>query len=440
MDNCPSLAGPTTGPPSPKSPSLTPDPSCKALNQLTPQDRAFHDWYRFILSFPPHLVRHYLAQFQVTPPQTVLDPFAGTGTTLVECKKLGIPCVGTEANPMAYFASQTKLHWSVNSQQLRQHAQQIAEATNSDLALLSLEGLRPTLPPEATKLLLKNAISHRPLHKVLTLLGRIDQRPHPDFYAHERLALAKVAVLASNLRFAPEISVTKRPKADAEVVDLWLATIDAIATDLTTVTPQTAAPSHIHLGDARTLQQLPPQSIDAVITSPPYPNEKDYTRATRLESVLLGFLHNKTELQAIKKTLVRSNSRSIYTQDTDDQEIANYPSVVSVAQEIDRRRQAWGKTSGFSRLYARATKLYFGGMAKHFTNLQPALRPGARLAYVVGDQASYLQVHIKTGQLLAEIAQTLGYELVDIHLFRTRRASKTEVDLREEVVILRWPG
>ncbi|MEM9904347.1 MAG: DNA methyltransferase [Cyanobacteria bacterium P01_D01_bin.44] len=423
-----------------KSPSPAHDPSSKALNQLTPQDRAFHGWYRFILSFPPHLVRHYLDQFQMTAQQTVLDPFAGTGTTLVECKKQGIPCVGTEANPMAHFASQTKLCWSVNPEQLKHHAQQIAEATRSDLALLSLEGLRPTLSPEAAKLLLKNAISCRPLHKVLTLLGRIDQSQHPDFYAHERLALAKVAVLASNLRFAPEISVSKRTQEDAEVVELWLAAIDAIATDLATVTPCTAVPSQVHLGDARTLRQLPPQSIDAVITSPPYPNEKDYTRATRLESVLLGFLHNKTELQAIKKMLVRSNSRSIYTQDTDDQEIANYPSVVNVAQEIDRRRQAWGKTSGFSRLYARATKLYFGGMAKHFTNLQPALRPGAMLAYVVGDQASYLQVHIKTGQLLAEIAQTLDYELVDIHLFRTRRASKTEVDLREEVVILRWPG
>ena len=64
----------------------------------------------------------------------------------------------------------------------------------------------------------------------------------------------------------------------------------------------------------------------------------------------------------------------------------------------------------------------------------------AQLAYVVGEQASYLQVHIPTGSLLALIAQDLGYELMGIDLFRTRRASKTEVDLREEVVLLRWPG
>lgn len=60
-------------------------------NRLWMQDRAFHDWYRFVLSFPPHLVRDYIERFGVTEDQCVLDPFCGTGTTLVECKKLGFP-------------------------------------------------------------------------------------------------------------------------------------------------------------------------------------------------------------------------------------------------------------------------------------------------------------------------------------------------------------
>lgn len=99
-----------------------------------------------------------------------------------------------------------------------------------------------------------------------------------------------------------------------------------------------------------------------------------------------------------------------------------------------------GKTSGFERLYARVTKLYFGGMARHLAELRPLLRPGAQLAYVVGDQMSYLRVMIRTGQLLAGIAQDLGYEVVGIDLFRTRIATVTGEQLREEVVVLRWPG
>jgi tRNA G10 N-methylase Trm11 len=69
-------------------------------NKLRLEDRAAHDWYRFVLSFPPHLVRDYVARFGLDSNQRVLDPFCGTGTTLVECKKLGIPSVGTEPNPM----------------------------------------------------------------------------------------------------------------------------------------------------------------------------------------------------------------------------------------------------------------------------------------------------------------------------------------------------
>ena len=72
--------------------------------------------------------------------------------------------------------------------------------------------------------------------------------------------------------------------------------------------------------------------------------------------------------------------------------------------------------------------------------MRDALRPGAHLAYVVGDQASYLRVMIRTGQILADIAQSLGYELVSIDLFRTRLSTVTKEQLREEVVVLRWPG
>ncbi|NEQ51468.1 MAG: site-specific DNA-methyltransferase [Leptolyngbya sp. SIO3F4] len=413
----------------------------KARNQLGNEDRAVHSWYRFVLSFPPHLVRHYLKRFQATERTVVLDPFSGTGTTVVEVKKLGLSAMGIEANPMAHFACSVKLDWSPLSKTLKQTAEAIAGTVRDEFALMP--NLAPTLSPEANALLFRGAISSRPLQKILTLLGHIDrQRSHP-YHSHYRLALANSAIFASNLRFAPEVSVARKHKVDAQVVDHWLDQINTMANDLTVVRElsQVDQPAVVHLGDARQPHlYIPAKSVDVVITSPPYPNEKDYTRTTRLESVLLGFVENKAGLQAIKHNLVRSNSRSVYSKDDDDQWIQTYPQILEIADTIDQRRADLGKTSGFSRLYSRATKLYFGGMARHLANLRSRLRPGAQLAYVVGEQASYLQVHIPTGSLLADIAQNMGYELIDIDLFRTRRASKTEVDLKEEVVLLRWPG
>jgi len=138
--------------------------------------------------------------------------------------------------------------------------------------------------------------------------------------------------------------------------------------------------------------------------------------------------------------MIRSNTRGVYKSDDDDAWSLRYSEVQRIAEEIERRRIELGKTSGFERLYARVTRLYFGGMARHLDELRGVLRPGAQLAYVVGDQASYLQVMIRTGRLVAEIAQSLGYELVRIDLFRTRLATATKKQLREEVVVLRWPG
>ena len=77
-------------------------------------------------------------------------------------------------------------------------------------------------------------------------------------------------------------------------------------------------------------------------------------------------------------------------------------------------------------------------MKRHLANLRGVLRPGPRLACVVGDQASYLQVTIRTGALLADLARGLGYAVEGIEPFRARRVTATRAELAEQVVVLRW--
>lgn len=426
-----------------------------SLNKLDPADRAVHDWYRFVLSFPPHLVRDYLNHFGVDAGQRVLDPFCGTGTTLVECKKLGIASVGIEAHPLTQFAARTKVDWSPGPDELQRIANELAASTTTSLEqdgipdsnLPLFAGINGehspyrTIPDAQMALLLGNSISPRPLHKVLTLLDAITSHGDERLNAHLRIALAKALVQTiGNLHFGPEVGVGKL-KEDAPVIEPWLANIASMTADLRHVFAHRDVPSQVHHADARDLVNvIEPASIDTIITSPPYPNEKDYTRTTRLESVLLGFITDKHQLRAVKHGLMRSNTRNVYKDDADDHWISAHPEIQRIADEIEQRRLDLGKTSGFERMYGRVTKLYFGGMAKHFAELRPMLRPGAHLAYVVGDQASYLRVMIRTGQLLAQIAERLGYEVVSLDLFRTRLATATKEQLREEVLVLQWPG
>lgn len=423
-------------------------------NRLEPADRPVHDWYRFVLSYPPHLVRDYVERFDLGQDACVLDPFCGTGTTTVECKKLGIASVGIEAHPMSHFAGRTKLDWSVDANRLEQTAMRIAEATLTELEQQGIvDDPQPnllyeeppirkkllTLPFEAAKLLLADSISPLPLHKTLVLLDRIDRAD--SGHSHFRLALAKALVgTISNLHFGPEVGVGPA-KADAPVVSTWLGLIIQMTHDLRSLAEKDNIAATIHHADSRDMRRLLPlRSIDAVITSPPYPNEKDYTRTTRLETVVLGFIREKQALRALKRTMLRSNTRGVYKEDVDDQWVSQHAEIQRIAGAIEARRIELGKTSGFERLYARVTKLYFGGMARHLAELRPLLRPGARLAYVVGDQASYLRVMIRTGQILGSIAEELGYRVERIDLFRTRIATATREQLREEVLVLHWPA
>ncbi|NOH03892.1 MAG: DNA methyltransferase [Chloroflexi bacterium] len=419
------------------------------INKLDPQDRAFHDWYRFVLSFPPHLVRDYIKKFELKRNSVVLDPFCGTGTTLIEAKLGGMRSIGLEGNPFPYFAASVKTEWDVDANSLLTHAQKIATEALGALKLQGIDDDFPfekkhkalkTLPREAEKLILANSISPLPLHKTLVLFEILRKHEGKPYYRHLLLALGNALVYKiSNLHFGPEVGVRK-PTTDVPVVSNWTLEVEKMAKDLRQVEGRSFPDARVYLTDARNINVLEPNSIDAVITSPPYPNEKDYTRTTRLESVLLGFINNKEELRELKKKLVRSNTRGIYKGDDDDQWVADFPQIQKIAEEIEKRRIELGKNSGFERLYAKATKLYFGGMAKHLSDLRSVLRPGAKLAYVVGDQASYLRVMIRTGQILGNIAKKFGYELVGIDLFRTRLATATKEQLREEVVILNWRG
>lgn len=422
-------------------------------NRLYDEDRAIHEWYRFVLSFPPHLVRQYLERFGAQPGHRVLDPFCGTGTTIVECKKLGIEGVGIEGNPVAHFASSVKTDWTPDPLRFLAEGQRIAEIVYQQLLVLGIQdetllfnstlpdiALR-TLATEQKDLLLTDSISPLPLHKALVLRDAICNDAEPAYQNHLLLALAKALVNSiSNLHFGPEVGVGPI-KPDAAVVAPWLTNVRAMSQDINALLDEQYIPSTIHLGDARNAETiLPERSINFVITSPPYPNEKDYSRTTRLESVLLGFIHTKAELRAMKKGLVRSNTRGVYKEDNDHEWIASLPRIQELADEIERRRIELGKTSGFERLYARVTRLYFGGMARHLSELRTRLVPGAQLAYVVGDQASYFRVMIRTGDILCEIAEHLGYNVVGIDLFRTRIATATREQMREEVIVLQWPG
>lgn len=406
------------------------------INKMRPEDARFHDWYRFVLSFPPHLPRQYINEFVKSKDAVVLDPFCGTGTTLIEAKLYGLASIGVEANPIAKMASEVKTDWSPNPADLQKSATKVLSVAQK----IDNESTEPlSLSEEKATLLISGSIEQVPLHRLLAIKEAI-AIVSPDESAHLLLALAKTAVESSNLKFSPEVGA-RGHRHDVAVYDLWLANVLAMANDLASLDEQEHPKTRVVLADSRSIDSvLGSKTVDMVFTSPPYPNEKDYTRATRLESVLLDLIESREGLRTVKDGLLRSNTRNVYVKDDDDIWVKDNEIVSLVTEEIERVREQRNKTSGFERLYAKTAKLYFGGMARHLSSLRGCLSDGAVLCYVVGDQASYLQVMIRTGQILSGIAEKLGYEVVRIDQFRTRLATATGQQLAEEVLVLRWNG
>jgi DNA modification methylase len=403
-------------------------------NRLFFLDTNIHNWYRFVLSFPPHLVNKYLNKFNASKDTLVLDPFCGTGTTLVECKKNDIPSIGLEANPMALLASQVKINWMIEPHEIIEIAKIIVEKTSSKIQ--NHKGNYLKLTDEQEKMIIKNSISPLPLHKSLILLNTINEYKENKNYNHLRLAFAKQLVNSySNLHFGPEVGVSRNKKYDVDVVNLWLAEVVSMAHDITLFKEKENIYGEVFFTDSRNVNLS--GKVDIVFTSPPYPNEKDYTRTTRLESVMLGYINNKEDLKKYKKNLLRSNTRNIYISDDDEKYIKNNKRIMNLSKKIENRRIELGKTSGFEKYYHRVVELYFGGIYRHLIGLKKYLNHNAYLAYVVGDQASYFQILINTGSILAEIAEDIGYKVDNIDIFRSRLSTTSGKYLNEEVVILR---
>lgn len=407
-------------------------------NRVKDIDSPVHDWYRFVLSFPPHLVREYIEKFGICKEDVVLDPFCGTGTTNVECKKHGIPSIGIEANPIACFASSAKCNWAADTAQMFQEAEQIAQRA-ADL-IENCKELK-CLTEEQSKLIIKNSISERPLSQVLILKEAI-LAAHSQYEDYFLLALAKNIVCSySNLKFGPEVGISRKKVYDVDVVSVWLRQVLVMQNDVCRISGLRDVPSDIISGDARSISKMPfTKKVNFVITSPPYPNEKDYSRTTRLESVLLGFINSKEQLRAVKQQFIRSNTKNVYKGDNDSQYVEKIDSISELSKSIEKRRIELNKTSGFEKLYSSVVKLYFGGMARHFQELKPILAPNAKLAYVVGDQASYFKIPIRTAELLAEVAENAGFEVESIENFRKRYATGTDAWLNENVLVLKYLG
>jgi SAM-dependent methyltransferase len=190
-----------------------------------------HRWLPYRQGFAPELVRRFLASAELVP-GPVLDPFAGSGTTVIECARQGRFAVGVE--PLA------------------------------SLALLAAVRCRAVAPGALQ-------LTPRPEE---SLAGAMERAGSPA---------EKAAVLAAAAR---TVKGDGKPRRNAPPpAELLAETLQLIREDADTPLP---APGRVLRGDALALP-LADGSVGGVLTSPPYLSRYDYTRVNEpLETLLRG--------------------------------------------------------------------------------------------------------------------------------------------------------
>lgn len=422
------------------------------------EDHRFHRWYRFVLAYSDTVVADLIERYGIDSGSMLLDPFCGTGTTLVAAKMRNIPSIGIDANPAAAFASNVKTRWNVELDELREMISSIHgrfEVFRKEFSSqvptdpVSIKDLRSYLAGslveprinyfDSSGMLDREWMHELPMLQSFALLNMIEDS-HASTKVVDLLRLLLVsAVLGdiSNVAYGPEIFV-KKSKREA-IKNVWAAFERrcAWALDDLSQAPNVRARTVAHQLDSRELSNAASdESISHVITSPPYPTEKDYTRNSRLELVFLGFVSDISSLQGVKKSMIRSHSKGIYKQDNDGELVRGIECVQRVERELAEKASA--KTYGFAKLYPKIITEYFGGMRRHFRTLRPLMAEGGIASYVVGEQATYLQTYTPTAAILGELAQLEGFEVKEILPFRVRVGSTGGGrQIKEEILVLR---
>ena len=422
----------------------------------------FHNWYYFVLGYSPQFPNYILEKYRATEESFVVDPFMGTGTTLIACKTKNIPSGGVDANDFFYDVATTKLNWNINLELIKKIRYDLLHkipesysdfdfsngngSSRNQAAQLSLFEAKGSYRQNTheydahyrMKMLDPRYISEKPFvkwHIIKELIkASVEESEIKDFF---NLALASILVPVSNVRYGPGFGLVTQ-KDDVDVYSLFRHKIDQMISDLEMVKEsQKRTPSRVIKGDSREISTyFEPESVDLMVTSPPYPGDHEYTKHTRLELIAMDYAHNIDDFRVIKKRMLRGSTTNLYNQDNDQQYVKHNQNIAKITQLIDDRLKADGATSGFEKLYVKLVWEYFGGMSLVFQSALKILKHGGTFHLLVSDSHSFKMVHIQTAQILAEIGLDVGFSDAHIELWQDKVSTSHKYDLKENILTL----
>jgi len=227
-----------------------------------------YSWFYFKEGFSRDFVHLMINLFKLDGRSVILDPFVGSGTTLLACKEKGINSVGVDVAPLAVFVSQTKAA-DYKIEELIRIAKQIFEKKfeRQDLSQVS----RFT----------RQFFSKPSLEDILFFREQIRRVEDPAAKNFFTLALMNAAMKVSYAyKDGAVLRVVKKPVPPFR--KFFKKIVKKMIKDLKNMHFKPCK-VEVYLGDARKMDFLRGDVFDAIITSPPYLNKIEYTKVYEIE-------------------------------------------------------------------------------------------------------------------------------------------------------------
>ena len=401
-------------------------------------------WCRFKEAFSASFVRYIITQVGVTS-GNVLDPFAGSGTTLFSASEAGLDAVGMDLLPNAIAIMNVRS--TLRNMDLANTAQELVHFA-STLAWEQAGPISPFRHLSITKGAFPTS-NEIQLGRYLYDAGMVD---NPD--TQQLLRFAAMCVLedisftrkdGQYLRWdhrAQRPSYRKSTFEKGDVQDFTAAITDKckqIAEDIDAEVDSSGERDTIdELGDVSiisgsALNLLPTvegQSVDCVITSPPYCNRYDYTRTYALELAMLGVddIQIKQLRQSMLSCTVENKDKShLYSaQHTSYSEAERAFESQELLQLVLLFLDACleGKklnNDGIPRMVSN----YFKELTSILFECSRVLKVGAPLV-LVNDNVRYQGVQIPVDLILSNIAYDAGFDIEHIWVLPTGKGSSSQ--------------
>jgi hypothetical protein len=363
-----------------------------------------HRWFRYSAGFSAAWAKSVIADAAVRGPTRVLDPFAGSATTLIAAEDVGVESRGLEPHPFVNRIARAKLARRTDPLSFRRLASTIAEEA------MSIEPRLENYPELIRKCYQDETLAD------LDRLRRAYEHRAEDSAASELCWLTLVSVLrrvshvgTAQWQYILPKKVKKSPDSPFYAFNDQMK---AIYRDMLLAREVEGPPACVIEGDARTCEGVHPNFATLVVTSPPYPNNFDYADSTRLEMTFMREIDGWGDLQdAVRRHLVRSCSQHVPQKAVrldhvlESSELAPIRAeITAVCEELAKVRE----TKGGKKTYHLMIACYFHDMARVWLALRAACDTPSRVCFIIGDSAPY-GVHVPVYDWMGKLAQAAGF-------------------------------